>query len=131
MIKNYILIGWRSLQKNRLFSFINIFGLALSMSVCMIVVLRVMDNFSYDSFHPAVDKTYRILSGIAMKNGNKIHLATTPMPLRGVLAEDSSFIQEVVSLYPSLRDHASDGPKEFSIQGAFTEPAFFRIFGFT
>jgi putative ABC transport system permease protein len=131
MIKNYILIGWRSLLKNRLFSFINIFGLALSMSLCMMVLLRIIDNFSYDTFHPAPEQTYRILSGIAMTNGNRINLATTPMPLKETLEQDSGFISEVVSLYPALRDDVSDGVMELPVNGAFTQPAFFRIFGFT
>jgi putative ABC transport system permease protein len=131
MIRNYILTGWRSLLKNRLFSFINIFGLALSMSVCMIVLMRIIDNFGYDTFHPYPDQTYRILSGVFMKDGNKAALATTPMPLKETLNEDRIIIREVVRVYPALRDEASDGVKAFDIHGAFTEPAFFNVFGFT
>ena len=132
MITNYILIGWRNLLKNRLFSFINIFGLALSMSVCMMVVLRIVDNFSYDNFNPAPDKTFRIISGITQKNtGDKADLATTPLPLASLLSQDTAIIREVVSLYPALRDRLSHGAAEFDINGAFTDAAFFRTFGFS
>lgn len=94
MITNYILIGWRNVLKNRLFSFINIFGLALSMSVCMMVLLRIVDNFSYDSFNPAPEKTFRIISGITQKNtGDKADLATTPLPLAGLLSQDTAIIR--------------------------------------
>ncbi|MBD0352700.1 MAG: hypothetical protein ICV65_16255, partial [Flavisolibacter sp.] len=52
MLRNYFKIAIRSLSRNKLFSFITIFGLALSMSVCMMVMLRVKDQLSYDRFHP-------------------------------------------------------------------------------
>lgn len=131
MIKNYLVTGWRSLSKNRLFSFINIFGLALAMSVCMMVLLRIVDNFNYDTFHPATEKTYRIGSNLIINNGNKIDLATTPLPLRELLNQDTALIRDVVSIYPALQDHASDGAKELQIRGAFTQPEFFSVFGFT
>jgi putative ABC transport system permease protein len=67
MLKNYLKIAWRNLVKHKLFSLINIFGLALSLSVCMIVMVQVKDDLSYDLFHPFTDRTYRILSGISQR----------------------------------------------------------------
>lgn len=131
MIRNYIIISWRSLLRNRLFSFINIFGLALSMSVGMMVLLRIVDNFSYDTFHPASEKTFRILSGLVQRNGHKTELATTPLPLEHILSTDTGLIQEAVRLYPALRHKAVHNETEFTIQGAFTNEAFFKVFGFT
>ena len=132
MLTNYLLIGWRNVLKNRLFSFINIFGLALSMSVCMMVLLRMVDNFSYDNFNPAPEKTFRIISGITQKNsGDKTDLATTPLPLAGLLSGDTAIIREVISLYPALRDKISHGAAEFDINGAFASTALLNTFGFT
>ncbi|MBD0293866.1 MAG: hypothetical protein ICV84_01500, partial [Flavisolibacter sp.] len=59
MLRNYFKIAIRSLSRNKLFSFITIFGLALSMSVCMMVMLRVKDQLSYDRFHPKGERVYR------------------------------------------------------------------------
>ena len=69
MIKNYLKVAIRSLSKNRLISFINIFGLGLSMSVGMMVMIRMQDQFSYDKFHPYPKSTYRILSDYHKKTG--------------------------------------------------------------
>jgi len=56
-------------MKNRLVSFINIFGLGLSMSVGMMIMVRLQDQFSYDNFHPAGDRVYRVLSDFSKKTG--------------------------------------------------------------
>jgi putative ABC transport system permease protein len=72
MLKNYLKIALRTLSRHKLFSFINIFGLALSMSVCMIVMIRIKDQLSYDSFHPHANRTYRILSEVSNKKGRNI-----------------------------------------------------------
>jgi putative ABC transport system permease protein len=60
MFQNYFKTAWRNIIKNRVFSFINIFGLAVSMSVCLLIILIVGDQKSYDSFFPNRDRIYRI-----------------------------------------------------------------------
>ncbi len=129
MIKNYFVVSWRNLLKNKLFSFINIVGLALSMSIGMMVIIRTIDNFSYDSFHPGSERTYRILSQITNSQGDKWKLASTPLPLREYIASESS-IEASVSLYPGIQANATDGLKEIHVSGMFTQPSFFDVFGF-
>jgi putative ABC transport system permease protein len=131
MIRNYIKIAWRSLLKHKLFSFINIFGLALSLSVCMMVMVQVKDDLSYDRFHPHPDRTYRILSDIVESKSNKRYkLASTSLPLRNELAREGDIIESAVQLYPALKANAVYGDKELYINGAFTDPSFFKVFGF-
>ena len=67
MLWNYLKIAYRSLTKNRLVSFINIFGLGLSMSVGMMELLIVQNELGYDQFHPYPNRTYRITSGYDQK----------------------------------------------------------------
>jgi putative ABC transport system permease protein len=131
MIRNYITIAWRNLLKNRLFSFINIFGLALSMSVCMMVMVRLIDNFSYDRFHPDAAHTFRIISNVKNIDGREWSLASTPLPLHARLQEDQALIDACVSLYSAVHDNASNGEKEIFLNGAFTQPSFFKVFGFS
>lgn len=52
MFENYFKVASRNLATHKLFSFINIFGLALSMSVCLPVLMRLKDQLSFDKFHP-------------------------------------------------------------------------------
>ncbi len=60
MIKNYFKIAWRSLFKNKTFSVINIFGLALGLAGSLLIFLWVKDEYSVDSFHANKNQLYRI-----------------------------------------------------------------------
>jgi putative ABC transport system permease protein len=61
MFKNYFTIAWRNLMKNKVFSFINIFGLTTGITVCMMIFLFVMHEFSYDDFHVRGKDIYRVM----------------------------------------------------------------------
>ena len=58
-------------------------------------------------------------------------MASTSLPLAGTLANDTSSIEDAVNVYPALHGTATANGKELYINGAFTEPSFFSIFGFT
>ena len=60
MIKNYLLIAFRNLLKNKGFSFINIFGLAIGMAACLLILQYVTFELSFDKFHTKGDRIYRI-----------------------------------------------------------------------
>jgi putative ABC transport system permease protein len=60
MIKNYVLLFVRNLQRQKLFSVINLLGLTVSIASTLIIYLYVAHEFSYDSFHPNVDRLYRV-----------------------------------------------------------------------
>ncbi|MEJ7586253.1 MAG: ABC transporter permease, partial [Ferruginibacter sp.] len=124
-------IAWRNLWKHKMFSFINIFGLALSLSVCMIVMVQVKDEMSYDLFHPHVHRTYRVLSDIVeTKNSNKYVLASTPLPLMNELSQQNNIVETAVQLYPALKGKGAYGEKDLFINGTFTDSSFFTVFGF-
>lgn len=131
MLRNYLLIAYRNIVKHKLFTFINIFGLALSMTVCMMVIKATVKDLSYDHFHPHADRTYRVITELRNPQGQSFKLASSPLPLEQAALADSSVVADVVSIYPAFKGKASDGAKEIDIHGAFTSPAFFRIFGFT
>ena len=131
MLLSYIRIAIRNLRRNRLISFINIFGLGLAMSVGLMELVIVQDALSYDNFHPYPDRTYRIISSYRQNDGQHWKLASTPLPLRDALAADTANIEETVSINPTLQGPATVGGNEFNLRGAFTEPSFFHIFGFT
>ncbi|HVX50236.1 MAG TPA: ABC transporter permease, partial [Chitinophagaceae bacterium] len=61
MVKNYLKIAWRNLMKSKVFSFINIFGLTTGITVCMMIFLYVMNEFSVDDFHVNGKNIYRVM----------------------------------------------------------------------
>ncbi|MBR9917641.1 FtsX-like permease family protein [bacterium] len=60
MFKNYIKIAFRTLRKHKLYSLINIFGLTLGISCCILIYLFIQNEFSYDKFHDNAENIYRI-----------------------------------------------------------------------
>jgi len=62
MFKNYLKVALRNIRKNRVNAFINITGLAVGMACCIIILLWVQDELSYDRFHPNADHIYRVVS---------------------------------------------------------------------
>jgi putative ABC transport system permease protein len=131
MLRSYIKIAIRSLLRNRLTSFINIFGLGLSMSVGLMIIIRLQDQLSYDRFHPAPERTFRILSHYQQKNSAGWKMASTPLPLKDALSTNQNLFETCTSVYPAFNGKATAAGKEMNIHGAFTDPSFFRVFGFS
>jgi putative ABC transport system permease protein len=71
MFKNYFKTAWRNLMKNKVFSFINILGLTIGITVCMMIFLFIMNEFSFDNFHKNGDHIYRVMRGILMEGKAK------------------------------------------------------------
>lgn len=78
MFTNYFKIAWRNLLKNKAFSFANITGLALSMAVCLLLIMIIKDANEYDKFHPDRERVYRINTEELRKDGSSEPYATSP-----------------------------------------------------
>lgn len=70
MLKNFIIVAFRNLLKRKLFSFINIFGLALGVAACLVILKYIDFETSYDDFHPNGPALYRVTRSI-FQNGEK------------------------------------------------------------
>jgi putative ABC transport system permease protein len=88
MLKNYINIALRNILKHRVFSFINIFGLAVAMSICMGIIMLVADQMMVDRHNKNSERIYRVTSIPYYKDRNGEpgdHFATTTLPIRDEL----------------------------------------------
>lgn len=127
MLRNNIKIAFRNLTTHKFFSVLNIVGLALGMSACLTVILIIRDQLSYDHFHTDVERIYRI--NCQQEDGTK--LATVPYPLGDRLLEDFSVAESSVRLVRSFQGtDATIGELTLPLSGFYTEPSFFKIFGF-
>ena len=82
MLKNYIIIAVRNLLKHKAFSFINIAGLSIGISCCLLLALYVQDEMSYDKYHNKVDDVYRIITEFHMEKGlDRLRTASPPIAL--------------------------------------------------
>ena len=60
MLRNFVKIAIRNLFKNKLYTFINVGGLAISIGVCTLILLYVQSETAYDRYHPENDRLYRL-----------------------------------------------------------------------
>jgi len=123
MFTNYFKIALRFIKKHKVFSFINISGLAISTACCLFIALWIFDELSFDKFHADSDQIYQ-----ALGNGR---IASTPMPLAPALEET---FPEVIyaSRYENIGQPLfRQGDKVFSERGVVVvDPDFFKIFSF-
>jgi putative ABC transport system permease protein len=94
MIKNYIKTAFRSLMKNKGFTFINVFGLALGLATCLLIVFYVFDELSYDRYNEKADRIYRVNNDIKF-GGNDKSYAVSPAPMAAALKADFPDVEYV------------------------------------
>lgn len=99
MLKNYFLIAVRNLNKRKLYSAINILGLAMGMASCILMLMFVRDELSYDSHFPDLDNLYRIQTTVMPIDRDPTPYATAPTPISDALLRDS---EDVVAATWSL-----------------------------
>jgi putative ABC transport system permease protein len=94
MIKNYLKIAWRNLIRHKLYSFINIGGLAIGMAVSFMMLLYVYNELSFDKFNTNSDQLYQVLRN-QPSNGELMTNPATPIPLAPALIKDIPEIAKV------------------------------------
>jgi putative ABC transport system permease protein len=130
MIGSYIKTSRRSLMRNKLFSSINIVGLAISMSVGLLLIAFVLDLRSYDKFHENGHRIYRI-TNVATFNGEQGgKFGTTSIKTGKLIREKVTAIEEVAIIRNDFSEDAQVGDNIVPIKGYWAEPSLFRIFTF-
>ena len=97
MLKNYLKVALRNLWKNKVFSAINIIGLSAGLGVCLLIVLYVVDESTYDKYFPNADRIYRLDADIYF-NGTEFSASVSPAPLGPTLARESPQVGQMVRL---------------------------------
>jgi putative ABC transport system permease protein len=87
MIKNYLKIAMRNFQRHKGYSFINIAGFAIGMAVCLLILIYVRHELSYDKYHKDEDRIYRIAQDIRTQTSNRLFAAVSPMVAPTLKAE--------------------------------------------
>jgi putative ABC transport system permease protein len=131
MIGSYIKTSGRSIVRNKLFSFINIAGLAVSMSVGLVLIGVLSDVLSYDRFHVNRDRIYRLISRYEYlgDKGNSF-MATTSLKAARLIKENFTGVEEVALLRNDFRGDLQNGEKVIPLTGYWANPAFFKVFSF-
>lgn len=130
MISNYLKIAWRNLWKNKVFSFINILGLTIGITVCMMIFLFIMNEFSFDKFHKNEKQIYRVMRGFK-QNGSMDWVPYLSAPYATALLNDyPGQIKKAVRVLPTNGlisfDHTAFNEKNLFV----ADSDFFTLFSF-
>ena len=123
MFKNYLLIAFRKLWKNKTLSFINTFGLATGMACSLMIFLFVQDELQYDRHHADADRIHRVVKDFINDDGSRIPDATTPGPLAIAMQQELPEVESITRVNP---DWGNIVPMEYNGQ-KFSEPKVWRV----
>ncbi len=130
MIKNYLKTAWRNIRKNKLFSFINVLGLAIGIVTFFIIMLYVQDELSYDKFNHHADRIARVIFQAEI-NGGKINEAIVMPPVAAAMKKDFPEVEDATRMvamgYPKIAYHEKKFKND---RVAMADPNFLSIFTF-
>jgi len=130
MLKNYLKIAFRNLSRQKVFSLINIVGMAIGLACGILLSLWIFDELSYDKFHENGENIYRVLENQSYSSQN-MQVAVTPAPLAESIKGDFPEVVGVTRYDDSYAQDFKVDDKEFSeIMGAFVDEEFLQMFSF-
>lgn len=127
MLKNYFKIAIRSLLKNKLFSFINIFGLALGMSCSLLIGLWVKDEISFNRFYPEVENLYFVHSASDWHGQKNVGIAT-PSPWTDAIEKEVPEVDAITKVTWPKNLLVKVGEKSIKEDGIYASADFFKVF---
>ncbi|MCP4726778.1 MAG: FtsX-like permease family protein [bacterium] len=130
MFKNYLKISLRNLTRNKSYSIINISGLATGMACCMLIMLYINDELSYDNHNEKADRIYRIVDDINTPGQGVWKAATASTRYAPVLVEEFPEVENAVRFLPRRRLAEYKDKKIFEDNVFYSDASVFNIFSF-
>ncbi|HYE56277.1 MAG TPA: ABC transporter permease, partial [Chitinophagaceae bacterium] len=138
MLRNYLKIAWRNLMKNKTFSFINVFGLAIGLTCCMLITLYIHHELSYDANHKNASRIYEV-GTIFVKNGKEDKRGSTPAPMAKTMQQEFPEIEMTARILSTFAEDktllqytdAQGTLRSFyETRGFLADSTFFRMFNY-
>ncbi|MFV1883325.1 MAG: ABC transporter permease [Balneola sp.] len=130
MLKNYLKIAFRNLARNKSYSFINIFGLAIGLTCSILIGLYIIHELSYDKFHENGDRIYRVVESYNSEQEENWY-ATTFSALAPTLKNEFPSLRHVSHVYPTNGLVIGGENQKFQEDGIiYADSSFFEMFSF-
>jgi putative ABC transport system permease protein len=100
MIKNYFKIAWRHVTMHKVFSVINVLGLALGLCACIVIYVITSYEFSFDTFHRDRERIYRVMADSRSASGDKLHFGKLPLPVSQIARAEITGLDAVAGISP-------------------------------
>lgn len=131
MLRNYLKIAWRSLWKNKTASVINIIGLSIGLGCCLIMILYMNHELSYDKFHAKGDRIVRVIMEYSFDGGEVSKGNFTSSKVAPSFKKNFPEVIEGVRMEADGDRLVKYGTKLFNEKKfLFADPSFFKVFSF-
>jgi putative ABC transport system permease protein len=135
MIKTYLKLAFRSLVRNRVFSLINVFGLAIGLTCCLLISMYIFHEFSYDAHQKFADRLYQI-GTLGTKEGQESKSGKTPATMVPAMQMEFPEIESTTRLVDAFQDdktllqyqEGKDVRSFYETKGYLADSTFFRLF---
>jgi putative ABC transport system permease protein len=129
MLRNYLRVAFRNIRKQKGYAFINISGLAIGMAACLLILLWVYDELSYDTYHENADRIYRLT--IDANLGAQMSVPVAPTPAGPAMVQEYPEALQAVRLSRPNRSPVVVGDREYFEENvAYADNSIFEIFSF-
>jgi putative ABC transport system permease protein len=137
MLKNHLKIAWRNIKSNKLFAFINIFGLSVGFTCCILITLYILHETSYDHHHRNAEHLYEVATAF-VKDGKNDLAPNTPAPMAAAMKQEFPEIEETTRLLQLFEDKTflqympDEGETKsfYETNGFAADSTFFRMFSY-
>jgi putative ABC transport system permease protein len=138
MIKTYLKLAIRNLEKNKVFSFINIFGLSIGLTCCLLIALYIAQEFSYDTQHTQGARLYQ-LGTLSQQGNQQDRYATTPAPMAPTMQQEFPEVESTTRLMKLFEDDKTllqyqagqEVQSFYETNGYMADSTFFRLFTYS
>ena len=136
MLRNYLKTAFRSLWRNKRYTVLNIIGLTLGITVCLVIYVIIQYEQSFDTFHTKKNRIYRVLTVSPGESGKTNYTQAVPFPLPTALSNDFAGLEKVAGIIQmgkklvTLEDGRGNIQKKFKPLVYFLTPSFFDIFDY-
>lgn len=130
LYRNYYKTSLRTIGRNKLFSSINVFGLAISMCVALLLIAFFMEVHSFDSFHRNGERIFRVNNRLKESDGTPYNYASTSVLTSRKIAENVSGIEHLTNIHKGFTKDITYENKTIPLRGFWADENFFKIFSF-
>ena len=128
MLHHYLKVALRYLLRYKQYTAINILGLAVGITCCILIMLFVRSEFSYDKFHSKSDRIYRVWQHEKYEGEDFIN-TVTPLPMAGALQSSFGEVEATCRVY-AFSPMVTIGQHSFTEPARMVDSTFFRMFDF-
>jgi putative ABC transport system permease protein len=136
MLRNFIKLAWRNVLRHKIYSLINVIGLSLGISACLVIYVVAKYEFSFDNFHPDKERIFRIVGEVQDKAGRVEPISNVPPPMAGAIKQKILGIEYAAGFHlynAKVSVPQQEGPsKEFNAkwQIIVADSAYFSVFNY-